>query len=91
MSTVTSTTGRRLTGLATAAATGQATAVVIVQAMAAAIAPAAAAIALEGAATAGDTEVAADIEAVATVANRPDRDRSRRKAFLIVARQAAGL
>jgi hypothetical protein len=84
MSTVTSTTGRRLTGLATAAATGQATAVVIVQAMAAAIA-------LEGAATAGDTEVAADIEAVATVANRPDRDRSRRKAFLIVARQPAGL
>jgi hypothetical protein len=84
MSTVTSTTGRRLTG--------RATAVVIVQAMAAAIAPAAAAaIALEGAATAGDTEVAADIEAVATVANRPDRDRSRRKAFLIVARQAAGL
>jgi hypothetical protein len=44
-------------------------------------------------ATAADTEVAAGIgaEGVAATADRPDRDRSRRTAFLIVARQAAGL
>jgi hypothetical protein len=42
---------------------------------------------------AADTEVAAGIgaEAAAATADRPDRDLSRRKAFLIVARQAAGL
>jgi hypothetical protein len=40
-----------------------------------------------------DTEVAAGIGAGAAgvTADRPDRDRSRRRAFLIVARQAAGL
>ena len=42
------------------------------------------------------TEVAAGIAAAATgvavaIADRPDRDRSQRTAFLIVARQAAGL
>jgi hypothetical protein len=85
MSTVTSTTGPRLIAPDTAAATGLATGAVIV--------PAAATIALEVEATAADTEVAADIgaEAAAATADRPDRDRSRRKAFLIVARQAAGL
>jgi hypothetical protein len=39
------------------------------------------------------TEAAAGIEAEAAagIADPPDRDRSRRTAFLIVARQAAGL
>jgi hypothetical protein len=57
----------------------------------AAIALEVAAIAVE--ATAADTEVAAGIgAAAAATADRPNReDRSRRTAFLIVARQAAGL
>jgi hypothetical protein len=84
-----STTGRRVIAPDTAAATGPATGAVIAQV--------AVAIAVE--ATAADTEVAAGTgvaaaigaEAAADTADRPDRDRSRRKAFLIVARQAAGL
>ena len=58
------------------------------------IAPAAAGIG--AAVTAVATEVAEGIAAAATeaavaIADRPDRDRSQRTAFLIVARQAAGL
>ena len=79
MSTVTSTTGPRLIAPDTAAATGLATGAVIV--------PAAAAI------TAAATEAAAGTgaEVAGATADRPDRDRLRRTAVLIVARQADGL
>ena len=80
MSTVTSTTGPRLIAPGTAAATGLATGAVIV--------PAAAAIALEVEATAADTEVAA---AGATADSQTPGSVAGRTAFLIVARQAAGL
>ena len=83
------TTGRRLivpvtapTGLATAADIAQ-VAAAIGQGTVAAIAPVAAGIAVEA--------TAATEGAAAATADRPDQDRSRRTAFLIVARQAAGL
>jgi hypothetical protein len=89
-------TGRRLIAPVTAAATGPDTAAIAQ--VAGAIGPVAADIALAAAAiaaagTAAATEVAAGIGAAAAVAiaDRPDRDRSQRTAFLIVARQAAAL
>jgi hypothetical protein len=84
MSTGTSTsTGPRLIAPDTAAATGLATVAVI--------APAVAAIAVEG--TAADTEVVAGIgvEAAVATADREAKIGRGRRAFLIVARQAAGL
>jgi hypothetical protein len=56
------------------------------------IAPAGVVIVLEVAAIAVEVTAAGiGAEAAGAIADRPDRDRSRRKAFLIVARQAAGL
>ena len=60
-------------------------------AMVAAIVPAAADIPAEATAAATEGVAAIGAEAAVGIADRPDRNRSRRTAFLIVVRQAAGL